>query len=598
MALTKIKILIAEHDPSDLELIRQELTKGDINYSVEVVQNEKNFTNTLKRFVPDIILCDFTFPSFDAATAYKIKEKLTPNTPFIIVSGTIGEERSVEYIRNGVTDFVLKDKLVTLTPKIKRALKESQERQLKIKLDTELKLSEKKYRQIIETAQEGIWLIDENNHTLLVNKKMADILGYSIEEIIGKENYYFMDDEWKKIAYHHTTNRKLGMSENVEVKYITKSGEPVWTSLTTNPVFDDAGIYRGALAMVTDISKLQESEKRYSDLFHLSPQPTWVLETDTLRFIQVNRATVALYGYSEKEFLNMTLNDIKPKEDVFNDKDIKKMQDPGDGLFKQTVLHHKKSGEIIEVEIFSTPIVMNNKTFRSVIAYDVTEKNRFEQKLTKAIIKTQEDERCEIGSELHDNVCQILAVSQLNLAGLKESLSQNEMPLYHHCNENINLALNEIRNLSHRLAPTILDDSTLEEAFKRLIDSFRSNATCKITLHVDATIKGYPITDEIQLNLYRILQEQFRNILKYAKATEIHVNVLIRNNNLRMEVTDNGIGFKVDNVSEGIGMANMKRRAELFAGKFEMKSSPGNGCEMIINIPLKNTSLDRYIPVV
>ena len=97
-------------------------------------------------------------------------------------------------------------------------------------------------------------------------------------------------------------------------------------------------------------------------------------------------------------------------------------------------------------------------------------------------------------------------------------------------------------------------------------------------LHFDDAVKKYPISLEIQLNLYRILQEQLRNILKYANATLIEVDVLIHNNNLKMRISDNGIGFNVDTVKGGIGLANMKRRAELFSGKFEIDSSPGNGC--------------------
>ncbi|MCW3119417.1 MAG: putative signal transduction histidine kinase [Chitinophagaceae bacterium] len=579
------KILIAEHDKNDLELLHEELKRGALSYIFEVVENKLAYVNALKYFKPDLILADYTFPSFDGPTAFKIREKMAPDTPFIFVSGTIGEERSIELIRNGVTDYALKDNLKSLTTKIERALKESKEKQQKIKLDEDLKRSEEKYRQITETAQEGIWLIDENNYTILVNKKMADILEYSIAEMMGKQNYHFMDDEWKKKASDHIANGRLGITENINFKYITKSGKVLWASLVTNPVFDDNGMYKGALAMVTDISKLKESEQRYSDLFQLSPQPMWVFETETLKFVQVNRAAIALYGYSEEEFMNMTLLDIKSASDGFSI-ELDQMQYADGAIFNQTLLHSKKSGDIIEVEIFSTSILINNKTFRSVIAFDVTEKNLFELNLTKAIIKTQEDERYEIGSELHDNVCQLLAVGQLNLEMLRKSLAESKIPVFNQCKESISSALSEIRNLSHRLAPVFFDDSTLHEAFKRLFNSFLVNDGCKFLLHFDDVIIKYPIPIELQLNLYRIMQEQFRNILKHSNATLIEVKVLLYNGKLKMIVTDNGIGFDNHDVKSGIGMANMKRRAELFSGKFEMNSSRGNGCEMVINIPL------------
>jgi len=339
------------------------------------------------------------------------------------------------------------------------------------------------------------------------------------------------------------------------------------------------------------ISQIKESEKRYSDLFNLSPQPMWVFDSVSFRFVQVNKATVDLYGYSEEEFLNMTLMDIKQAQDI--EPTIRQLRDeqPGIGIFKQTVKHHKKSGEVIDVEIYSTPITIRDGVFRSVIAIDVTEKNLNEHKIIKAIIKTQEDERYEIGGELHDNVCQILAASQMSLGMLKETISDTRLPVYEKCKSYIKMALDEIRNLSHRLAPAFFDESNFEEAFSRLFKTFNLEANHKVLLHFDNNIARYPMSLDIQLNIYRILQEQLRNIVKYAKANLIEIDVVIIENKLKMSITDNGVGFEVDAVKRGIGLSNMKRRAELFSGRFEIISSPGHGCIIIVEIPLKEEAI-------
>ena len=352
-----------------------------------------------------------------------------------------------------------------------------------------------------------------------------------------------------------------------------------------------------AIERKKSISELKESEKRYSDLFNLSPQPMWVLDPETSGFVQVNKATIELYGYSEEEFLNMTFMDIKQEEDISTSKEHTRTRNSENGIFEKTSRHYKKSGEIIEVEIYSTPIIINDKSFKSVIAIDVTAKNLYEHTIMKAIIKTQEDERYEIGGELHDNVCQILATSLIFLRMLKKSLAPSKMQLFNQCRENIILATEEIRNLSHRLAPAFFDNSTMEEAFKRLLDTFNIEEQLEILLSFNDSVKKYPLSLEIQLNLYRILQEQLKNILKYAKATLIEVDVDINNNNLKMRISDNGIGFKVDTGKRGIGLANMKRRAELFSGKFEIESSPGNGCIIVINIPLQETNQLKKIEV-
>jgi PAS domain S-box-containing protein len=336
-----------------------------------------------------------------------------------------------------------------------------------------------------------------------------------------------------------------------------------------------------------NISELKASEKRYSDLFQLSPQPMLLFDPVTFRFVQVNKAASELYGYSQEEFLNMTLMDIKLTEDIAKAKHEIPKNIAGDRLFRETIRHHNKLGEIIEVEVYSTPIMINGRNFKSVIAIDVTEKNLQEQRVVKAIIKTQEDERYEIGGELHDNVCQILAASLFSLNKLKQSLPGTSRSLFDLCKDNIRLALDEIRNLSHRLAPAFFDDSTLEEAFRRLFNTFNTENKLKMSLHFGKAIGRYPLTLDIQLNLYRILQEQLRNIQKYAKATVVEVEVIIHNNNLKMKVSDNGIGFNVHEFKGGIGLANMKRRAELFSGKFKLDASPGKGCTIVVDIPLQ-----------
>ena len=338
---------------------------------------------------------------------------------------------------------------------------------------------------------------------------------------------------------------------------------------------------------------LQESEKRYSNLFQLSPQPMWVYDLDTYRFVQVNQAAREHYGYSEAEFLQLTILDIRPEEDVaaamaFYKKKTGEKKEP---TMKGTVRHYKKSGELINVETFSTPIMINDKYYMSVIAVDITEKILYERAILKAIIKTQEDERYEIGSELHDNVCQLLATTKLTLGMLKPALPEASMNWFEQCNKYIMLASDEIRNLSHRLAPAFFDETTLQDTFRLLLDTFNIGDKYNVYLYFDDAVKQNALHRDVQLNLYRILQEQLRNILKYAGATAIEVEVVIKRKNLVMRIYDDGAGFDIKTAKKGIGLANMKRRAELFSGKIDINSSPGKGCEVMVSLPLQEINV-------
>jgi PAS domain S-box-containing protein len=351
-----------------------------------------------------------------------------------------------------------------------------------------------------------------------------------------------------------------------------------------------AALYKSIIYTIErkkNISELKASEKQYSDLFQLSPQPMCLYEMGTYRFMQVNKAAIDHYGYSKKEFLAMTLMDLVPEEDKpAAVKTISEQKRKLNQTYSSISRNYKKNGEIIEVETFSTPIMIKDNETTLVIAIDITEKKQYEYKITKAIIKTQEDERYEIGGELHDNVCQLLAASQMSLAMLKKTIPAAPSPLFDQCKDQITMALDEIRNLSHRLAPAFFGDSTLKEAFERLFKNFNLEEEHEVVLYVDKKVLQHAISMDIQLTMYRILQEQLRNIMKYAKASIIEIDLIVFENKLKMKITDNGIGFIVKEVKNGIGISNMRRRAELFSGKFEIISSPSHGCTVVVDIPL------------
>jgi len=582
-----IKILIAEHDKHDSEMIDAELKKGELNYVTEKVENETSYIKALENFKPDVILCDYTFPSFDGPAAFLIRNKLAPHTPFILVSGTIGEENSIELIKNGVTDFVLKDAMFTLNIKLLRALKEAKERREKDETEKELKRnaahlaeaqklanlgswdydletgtliwseqlykifgtdkqtftqthgsflqlideadrenayrtsmhtqqtgetfiidyhittaagekrviqehgygvkdaegkvvrlfgtaqditeikktaaalekaydeknavlesiddgffatdknslvtywnkkaetmlgvkkedvhgknlheifadsrseiffnnyqkairenstvhfegfskrenkwfavsafgseyglsvyfkdvtvrkndeeklkeSELRYRQIVETAQEGIWLTDKDNKTTFVNKKMCEILGYTETEMIGKEIFYFMDDEGKEIAA-----RSIGLEKQKDeqagpahFKYISKSGNEIWTNVSANPLFDNNGIYKGSLAMVTNITQSRNAENKdrfQATLLNTIGQAT--IATDVHGTINYwNKAASAIYGWTEEEVLGKNIIAITP---------VQQTTEQAKQIIKELLLGNTWSGEFM-----------------------------------------------------------------------------------------------------------------------------------------------------------------------------------------------------------------------------------------------------------
>ena len=331
--------------------------------------------------------------------------------------------------------------------------------------------------------------------------------------------------------------------------------------------------------------KLQESEKKFTLLFNLSPQPMWVYDVETLKFININEAAFKSYGYTEEEFLQRDITQLHITEERETvRKTIKYLNSKGvsfSGSFRQI----KKNGEEIEVELYSTFLTINERRCSTMIAIDVTEKNMAELRLTKAIIETQEEERNVIGGELHDNICQILAGSMLHLSSIKAGINAEKATILSYGLDNIKQASNEIRNLSHRLAPAFFDDMELGESLLQLLSSVNPEGKLNTHITVDKALNKVKLKRDLQINLYRIMQEQLNNIVKYSKASSIDASLTIVSGNLKFEIADNGVGFDMETASKGIGFANMKRRSKLFSGSFNVSSSINNGCKVTITIP-------------
>ncbi len=124
-----------------------------------------------------------------------------------------------------------------------------------------LKQSEEQYRRIVETANEGIWSIDAQDCTNFVNPKMAELLGYTPEEMLGKSLLYFMDAAGQEDAREKLDRRRQGIVEQHDFLFCRKNGSPLWTLLSATPIFNEAGEYVGSLAMVTDITTRKQAEQ-------------------------------------------------------------------------------------------------------------------------------------------------------------------------------------------------------------------------------------------------------------------------------------------------------------------------------------------------
>jgi signal transduction histidine kinase len=373
---TKIKILIAEHDAVDLELLHNELKKSGINYIFQTVQNEIDYSNALKHFVPDIILADYTFPSFDGPTAFGIKERLAPDTPFIFVSGTIGEEKSIELIKNGVTDYALKDRMFTLTPKITRALKEAKVIQQKKITEQQrtidgLKL-EQQNNELIKLHAELDHFVDSTTHDL--RSPLDSILG--VVDLIEQESKELHTLELVKII-KRSVNRLdefvtdiLNYSQNnrtelkVEIIPIQKLTEEIVDSLQNAP---------GAKGINFEV-RIDEEEPFYSDLRRIEiALKNLIANAIKYHKQDVHGRYISITGKAYKQYLHLCIQDNGIGIDAMHHDDIfnmffrlpSKVKGSGFGLYivKETIKKLDGSIEVDSEKGSGTSFIIKIKNF-------------------------------------------------------------------------------------------------------------------------------------------------------------------------------------------------------------------------------------------
>lgn len=224
---------------------------------------------------------------------------------------------------------------------------------------------------------------------------------------------------------------------------------------------------------------------------------------------------------------------------------------------------------------------------------DITEQRRLQEQLGKeeerkkkevlqAIIHAQERERHEISHELHDNVSQILTTCKLLL---EAAMQRDDKKYLQQTKENIQKAIDEIRNISHRLNPATLKFIGLEGSITDLLTKINNADDIKINFLF--SLPGIDkIHDDIQLAIFRIIQEQLNNIIRHADAKKVIIDLLEENGKIKLTITDDGKGYDLKAKKHGLGLRNIFNRAEFHKGTAQIFTEPGKGFKLQVQIPV------------
>ncbi|MDP3180405.1 MAG: PAS domain S-box protein, partial [Bacteroidota bacterium] len=251
--------------------------------------------------------------------------------------------------------------------------------------EEKLKQSETQYRNLIEQAADGILLADTNGNIRKINSAFCTMLGYTEEELLKlnlSETYLPEDrDVMSKRLSEIGESDSIRFERNLIRK--DKSIIPVEAIIAKTSHGLTQGIVRDISERKQTEMLLTESERKYRYLFENNPLPMWIYDLQTLKFIEVNEAAIFYYGYSKQEFLNMSIKDIRPEEDI--DTLLKDVEQTVTPFNKAGIWRHiKKNGEIIFVEITSHLIEFDKRTARMVMINDISERKKIEESLVES----------------------------------------------------------------------------------------------------------------------------------------------------------------------------------------------------------------------
>jgi len=473
----------------------------------------------------------------------------------------------------------------------------------RMQFEEKLQLSEKRFSSLVRNSSDLIGIIDSQGNYLFVAESSLRVLGYDPAFFHGRNAFEFIHPEdQEKVAACLSLIQTNKYIEVPVFRFLGAGGE--WRYLETKVanLLDDP-IIAGLVVNSRDITEhvmaeeaLKAREQKFRALVHNSSDILVMIDAEA-NFIYTSHNIKNLLGYDPEDLAGTNAFSLVHPEDLEGlQQEFEKVLRSDDTAVGVVHRFRSKSGHWVWMESKGINH-LSDPQIRGIIinAREVGERIRLQQKLdeelekrqmmiTKAAITAQEKERSQVGLELHDNVNQVLTTvklyQELCLSGIgnQEELLNKSMVL-------LQDSINEIRSLSKRLSAPTLGKIKLQDSVSELLDAVA--ATGKIVIAFDAAgFQEQEVDPELHLALYRILQEHLTNVLKYAAAGRADVVLRTEGDKLLLQVTDDGCGFDTGKKSKGIGMTNMRTRAESVKGNISFISAPGEGCTLLVLLPL------------
>ncbi|HZS08495.1 MAG TPA: response regulator [Blastocatellia bacterium] len=265
-----VRILNVEDDPLDTEIIGAVLKRDGLDCELDRVETRDEFLAALGRGGFDLILSDFSLPSFDGLSALAIRQERCPDAPFILISGTIGEEAAIRAFELGATDYVLKQRLERLTPSVHRALREAAEHAERMRAEADLRLAHQRLRFHIENSPLAVIEWDSDLRVRYWSPQAERLFGWNFEEVRGRSprEWPLVHEEDAEIVHQDIARLLEGRAARdiAENRNYTRDGSVIWCQWYNSALLDESGRLVSILSLALDITERKRSEEERSQL--------------------------------------------------------------------------------------------------------------------------------------------------------------------------------------------------------------------------------------------------------------------------------------------------------------------------------------------
>lgn len=379
-------------DEADYSDLVQDLISQEVPSRLTRVSTRTDFEAALAGGPYDLILADYLLPDFDGLSALQIAHQQCPETPFLILSGTMAETEAIETVRRGATDYVLKALPERLLPAVKRAVAESVERTARRNIERELKQNERHFQTFTENVLDVLMITNAEGNLLYSSPSLNNVLGFGPAEVRGRSLMdLVLPSDLETVKAHFGTLRDAPANTlrfDLTLRHkdgTTRELEAVAENRLTDPEIE------GIVLTAHDVTEkrraereLRESEQQYRLIFDGNPNPMWIFDQETLEFLEVNDAAVQHYGYSREEFRSMRLSDLRtdsedPSPEEYLHRLVPHSSDARLG-YAGKWKHVKRDGSVIHVEVKWAPIRFKGRNASLTLINDVTERWRDEKR--------------------------------------------------------------------------------------------------------------------------------------------------------------------------------------------------------------------------